>query len=253
MKSRKILIIFLTFFLLVLIWEIVTKIDTINSTLFPSPETVFDAFIEMIRNGELLADTTASLIRLLLGFFLGTILGMSGGIISANFPSFNDSVGQILNFSRFIPPLALVPLAMIWFGIGEASKVGLLLWATFFPVWINTYFGMKNVNKKHIWAAKSLGATKFKILKSVILPSAMPFLIAGARIGLGITFSVLIAAEMAGAISGLGVRMALSHQLFRVDKMLVAIIVLGILGLVADRIFVLVTKKMIPWKKSEAL
>ncbi|MBN2067655.1 MAG: ABC transporter permease [Candidatus Diapherotrites archaeon] len=212
---------------------------------------VLEAFVEMLESGELFADLSASASRLFVGFLLGTSLGIVVAIFTAKVEIFNDSVGQLLHFSRFIPPLALVPLAVLWLGIGEQSKVGLIMWAAFFPVWLNTIAGVRNIERKHLLAAKNLGAGNLRMLKEVVLPSSAPFIVSGSRIGLGFGFSVLIAAEMAGAFSGLGFRIALLHDVFRIDKMIADIIVLGLLGLAADRLLVFSSKKLLPWLEKE--
>ena len=251
-KLRKPLALTVTFFAFILLWNLVSRSGFININLFPPPDAVWNALIEMAENRELFSDISASLIRLFIGFAIGTSLGIIAGLITAKANWFKESFGQLINFFRFIPPIALIPLAILWLGIGEQSKIGLILLAVFFPVWINTTIGVANVNQKHIRAAKSLGISNIRLLKEVIIPSATPFIIAGARIGIGIAFSVLIAAEMAGAFSGLGFRISISHQVFRVDKMLADIIVLGILGLIADRLFLLLTKKLIPWEQEQS-
>lgn len=234
-----------------LLWEMISVSGFVNASLFPPPELVAQAAWEMAGNGELAADTLASLVRLFFGFLLGMLFGIAAGILTGMSNIFEESAGKLMHFFRFIPPLALVPLAIIWLGIGETSKIGLIMWAAFFPVWIATFSGIANVNRKHVLAAKNLGASRSRILSEVVLPSAAPFITAGSRISLGIAFSVLVAAEMAGAFAGLGFRIALSHLVFRVDKMIVGIIVLGILGLTADRIFVCATRKLMPWHKKE--
>ncbi|MFC1753972.1 ABC transporter permease [Thermoproteota archaeon] len=253
MKLNRLLLVIATLSLFVILWGIVSRAEIVNPGLFPAPEQATSALIEMMHNGELAADTAASVARLFLGFIFGSVLGIIVGLLTGENRFFEGSAGQLMHFLRFIPPLALVPLAIIWLGIGEISKVGLILWAVFFPVWLSTFIGVRNVKDKHVWAARSLGANNFKVLKEVIIPSCVPFIITGARIGLGIGFSVLIAAEMAGSFSGLGFRIAVSHLLFRVDKMVVDIIILGLIGIIADRIFVWLTKIFIPWHKGEAV
>ncbi len=254
MKSRlqKPIALALTFAAFVLLWELIANAWFANSFLFPGPASVLEAFFQMLERGELSADLGASALRLIVGFSLGAFLGIVVAVFTAKLEFFNDSVGQVLHFFRFIPPLALIPLAVLWLGIGEASKMGLILWAAFFPVWLNTMAGVRNVERKHLLAAKNLGASNLRMLKEVVLPSSAQFILSGSRIGLGFGFSVLIAAEMTGAFYGLGFRIAVSHDVFRVDKMIADILVLGLLGFAADRLLVFSSKKLLPWIEEES-
>ena len=140
-----------------------------------------------------------------------------------------------------------MPLAIVWFGIGETAKISLVMWGVAFPVWINTHQGAIQVDKHYLWAIKSLGANKMQTLKEVILPSAMPFIATGMRVGVAFAFITLVAAEIAGAFYGIGYRISASHLIFRVDKMMLGITTLGILGLFADKMYTSAIKNFFPW------
>jgi len=247
---RKALSASVAFLALLAAWKIAVWFGPFNETLFPGPLLVGKAFFEMAASGKLLADTVASVGRLLAGFAVGTGLGIGAGIITAKARAFRELGGPVLNSLRFVPPLSLVPLAIMWLGIGEISKIALIAEGVFFPMWLNAIAGIASVEKKQAWAAESLGASKARMVREVVLPSSMPFLVAGARISLGVAFALLIAAEMAGAFSGLGFRISLAHQVFRVDKMIACILFLGVLGFAADRTLSLTAKKLIPWNRS---
>ena len=237
----------LAFVVFLAIWEFISKSGLFNINLFPPPTKIWKTFLESFATGEFIKDVSISLTRAIIGFAIGSTIGILLGILTGRIAIFRLTIGQIAHFLRNIPSIAFVPLAIIWFGIGEASKILLVMWGVIFPVWISAHQGMINVERYHVWAIKSLGANKIQTLKEVILPSSIPFIVSGMRIGIAIAFITLVAAEMAGAFSGVGYRILTSHLVFRVDKMLLGIVTLGIMGLIADRFYVIAIKKIFPW------
>ena len=237
--------------LALIFWQILSSSNLINKTLFPSPVYVFLALVEMIKNGELIRDITISLIRIFSGFLIGSFLGIILGIMTGRILIVNKTIGQIIEIIRPIPAIAFLPLVILWFGVGEFSKILLIAFGSFFPVWINTHDGVGYVEKSYIWTAKSLGAKNFDILKEVVIPSATPFIISGLRIGIGSAFTLLVVAEMAGAFAGVGFRIDVSHLVFRTDKMLAGIVVLGILGAFFHKMFMILARKVAPWYERE--
>ena len=160
-------------------------------------------------------------------------------------------VGPLLQMARAIPPLALVPLIIFWFGINEGAKVSLIGWATFFPVWINTLLGVKGANPLYIRAGQSLGARRSKLLLRVVIPAALSPIFSGMRVALSISFTVLVAAELAGALAGLGYLIQTSALSFRVDNIFVGIVVLALLGFIADTLFMIILYWLFPWYHAE--
>lgn len=237
----------LAFIIFLLLWEFISKSGLFNINLFPPPTRVWRAFLESLGTGEFVKDVLISLIRAILGFAIGSTIGICLGVLTGRVAIFRLTIGQIAHFLRNIPSIAFVPLAIVWFGIGETSKILLVMWGVIFPVWISTHQGMINVDKYHIWAIKSLGANKLQILKEVIFGSSIPFIASGMRIGIAISFITLVAAEMAGAFSGVGYRILTSHLVFRVDKMILGIMTLGIMGLMVDKLYVTIIKNLFPW------
>jgi ABC-type nitrate/sulfonate/bicarbonate transport system permease component len=237
----------LAFIIFLILWEIVSKSGLFNINLFPPPTKIWKTFLESLATGELVKDVSISLTRAIIGFAIGSTIGIILGILTGRIAIFRLTIGQVAHFLRNIPSIAFVPLAIVWLGIGETSKILLVMWGVIFPVWISTHQGMINVDKHHIWAIKSLGANKLQTLKEAILPSSIPFVVSGMRIGIAIAFITLVASEMAGAFSGVGYRILTSHLVFRVDKMVLGIVTLGIMGLIADRLYVITTKNLFPW------
>ena len=237
----------LAFIIFLVLWEFISKSGLFNINLFPPPTKIWKTFLESFATGEFIKDVSISLTRAIFGFLIGSTIGICLGILTGRITIFRLTIGQIAHFLRNIPSIAFVPLAIVWFGIGEASKILLVMWGVIFPVWISTHQGMINVDRYYIWAVKSLGANKLQTLKEVIFYSSTPFIVSGMRIGIAIAFITLVAAEMAGAFSGIGYRILASHLIFRVDKMILGIVSLGMMGLIADMFYVIAVKNLFPW------
>jgi len=220
-----------------------------NQYIYPAPTSVLDAAFEIFSSNEVIADSLASISRLIVGFILGLIPAVVLGLLVGRMVAIENSTGEFFNFFRFVPPLALVPLTILWFGIGEFSKYFIIGWTVFFPVYISTLSGAKNVDKQLIWVAKSLRATKRQLFTKVVLPATMPFIITGARVGIGIAFSVIIAAELVGAFTGMGFRIWFFHSVFRADKMIVYILLLGTYGIIIDRVLKEITNRFFFWSE----
>jgi len=227
-------------------WQLAYTAGLYSTTLLPSPVAVLRAASEMYASGELMRDIAASLQRAAVGFLTGSFMGVLIGVCTGRMRLVDATLGQLVRLFRSIPSIALVPVAIVWFGLGETSKYVLVFWGVFFPVWINTHLGIIQVDRAYIWAAQSLGAGRAALIGEVVLPCAVPFIVAGMRTATAIAFVVLVAAEMAGAFGGVGYRIYASHLVFRVDKMMADIFVLGLLGGMADLIFAAIISA-IPW------
>lgn len=235
------------FFVFFLVWEIISTLF-FKMQLFPPPSKILEAFFESLVEGEFVSDLLASATRITMGLILGTFFGVIFGVLTAKINLVNLTFGQIGNFARNIPFIALVPLTIVWFGISEASKIFVISLGVFFPVWISSHEGIKQTSKHYIWTAKSLGATQAQLLKHVDVPSALSPIISGMRIAISNAFFAMAAAEIVGgSFAGLGYRIAFSQLIFRVDKMLAGIVAIGFLGLAVDMLYVRITKKTFPW------
>jgi ABC-type nitrate/sulfonate/bicarbonate transport system permease component len=136
---------------------------------------------------------------------------------------------------------------VLWFGLGEFPKYFLVFIGVFFPVWMNSHLGVQNVERSYIWTANSLGASRYSLIFNVYLPGAAPLIIAGLRVGIAVAFFCLVAAEIAGAFSGLAYRIEISHLVFRADRMIAGLVVLGVLSAAADQLLGLTIRKLFPW------
>lgn len=239
----------LPFVIVLVLWESLARVGIYNARLFPAPTTIVRAFGEMISTGDLIRDLFASIARALVGFIAGAVLGVSIGVLTGRSHIWRYFLHPILQSLRSIPSIGLLPLAILFFGLDEISKYFLVFWGVFFPVWINSHLGVAGVNQRYIWAARSLGANQSRLMWEVVLPASLPLIIAGMRVGIGLAFLNLVAAEMSGASAGLGYRVSASHLVFRSDKMIAALVALGTLGAASDGIFRFLAGKIAPWYK----
>lgn len=230
-----------------LAWEALSRSGLVNGVMLPAPSMILASAWELLASGELLRHLGASLLRAAAGFAAGAVLAIALGTAMARLPLLHGAVNPLVQMFRAVPSLAFVPLAIFWFGIGETSKIFLVAWGVFFPVWVNTYLGVRDASPLLGRAAASLGARGWRNVVFVVLPGALPFIIAGLRVGLSVALVVLVAAELAGAAYGVGYLIQMSQQVFRVDHMFVGLAVLGLMGFGADLLFERAVRALLPW------
>jgi NitT/TauT family transport system permease protein/sulfonate transport system permease protein len=235
--------------MLLVIWEIISRAELVSPSLFPPATKVALAFAEMFHSGELQRDVPTSLMRAITGLALGSIFGIIIGIITSRVETLDSYLSPAIQLFRPLPPVAIIPLVIVWLGIGEASKLFSISFAVFFPVWINTYVGARQVPRPLLWSAHSLRVRGFAVLWKVILPASLPFIMAGIRIGVSIAFVMVFVSELAGASAGVGYQIAVSHLAYRVDRMIAALIILGMLGYVTDWVLAKSLRRVFPWIK----
>lgn len=230
------------------LWELVPHLlPDLNATLFPPPSTIFAALWPMVGSGEIFGHIALSLRRAATGFALAAVLGVAAGVLTARVRWLQGLGEPLLHGMRSLPVIALVPISVLWLGIGEAAKVALVTCGAFFPIWIATFIGVRDVHAVYLRSAACLGAGPLDTLLWVVLPAALPMILVGLRQAIAISLIVLVAAELAGATAGVAYMMSMGHQLFRVDVMFVGLLTLGALGFVADRLFVALARRLFPW------
>lgn len=234
---------------LLVIWEIVSRSQFVPISLFPPPTKVALAFVEMGRSGELLRDIQASLWRAVVGFGLGSAVGICTGLLTGRIKVLNNYLSPVIQLFRPLPPVAIIPLIIVWFGIGEASKIFSIAFAVFFPVWINTHLGSQEIPKTFLWSAKTLRVAGLRVLWKVIFPAALPFIVAGLRTGIAMAFIMVFVSELAGASAGIGYQISVSQLAYRVDRMMAALILLGLFGALADLLLTRWAWWQFPWLK----
>jgi ABC-type nitrate/sulfonate/bicarbonate transport system permease component len=201
----------------------------------------------MLWSGQLFNDGFWTLARVTAGFSIGTFAGVFLGRITGLHPSIRIVLNATIQALRPIPAVALIPVVIVLFGIGELAKVMIVAWACFFPVWIATHSAVQRVPRSLLWTAQTLGMPYSSVVRRVIVPWATPFILAGVRTGLGLSFAAVVVAEMSGAGEGLGYRIIESQLVFRYDQMLASIIAIGVTGLLIDVLFRIVVRFKYPW------
>ncbi len=244
---KKIVWFILPILFVILLWEGVSHTAIVSQFLFPPPSKVLLALFEMIRSGTLITDIGASLWRLALGLLFGSVIGIGVGLLTGKMKQMSSMLVPIIQIFRPLPPVAIIPLVIIWFGIDDGAKIFSIAFAVFFPVWINTHIGAQQTPRAYIWSAKLLTESTAKIFRRVILPAATPFIVAGIRTAISVGFIMVFVSELAGASSGLGYRISISELSYHIDEMLAALIILGLLGAITDQLFVISTRKLFPW------
>lgn len=208
-----------------------------TSPLFlPSPAETWAAAVEMVADGDLQQSVLASAGRIAAGWALGVLAGVPLGILMGRFTLLRRLLDPYIEFFRFIPPIAFVTLAVIWLGPGETSKVALIFYTTVFIVTLNTIAGVQAVNPLRVRAAASLGAGRLAVLRTVVVPSTVPFMVTGARIAMGNSFLTVVSAEIVSAQEGLGALIWTARNFSRTEWVFVGIITLGLLGYAFDRV-----------------
>jgi ABC-type nitrate/sulfonate/bicarbonate transport system permease component len=220
-----------------------------NPLLLPAPHTVLLAGIEMVRSGELQRDILASMSRVVQGFVLAAIVGVAVGTGVGRSRRLEYLIEPTIELLRPIPPLAFLPMMVLWFGIGETSKVAFIAYAAFFPIFTTTVEGIKYVDPLLIRAAASLGASERDIFRYVVLPAALPNIITGLRIGFGLSFFVIVAAEFIAADSGLGFLINDARTFFLVANMLLGAAVIGAIGFIFNTLLRRVETWLLRWRK----
>lgn len=215
----------------------VMSMYVVQSVLFPNPVTVFIKAVELIKDGTLIAHVAASLKRIFAGFLLGSLLGIPIGLAIGSFSLVRKVLEPWTDFLRFIPSVAMITIAVIWFGIGEESKIFLIIYTTIFVVILNSSAGVAAIAPNKIRAAQALGASKRQIFVLVALPATVPFILTGMRLAMANSFTTIVAAELISAQEGLGVMLWNGRMFMLVEEIFVALVTLGLLGFTADRLF----------------
>ncbi|MBD3107228.1 ABC transporter permease [Bacillus sp. AGMB 02131] len=237
-----------------ILWEVFAQInlsiELFNSNFFPPPSLILTRMWELTASGLILSSIAASTGRVLIGFLIGLLFAIFTALLMERVKWIEYWLSPILNLVGPIPALALLPLFIIWFGIGEIPKIILIAWTTFFPIVTNTLEGLRTVNSNLIRSALSLGASQTQIYRKVILPSTLPSILAGCQISLGLGFSALVVSEMMGTTSGLGYMIVDARNYFKITDMFVAIILIGLEYSLLSSILKFLDKKLLSWRNS---
>ena len=238
----------IVFIMLIALWELGSRSGLISALVLPAPTEAFSAFMDLVESGNLQKHLGASLQRLVIGFSAGTILGLIVGIAIGLSNYARAGVAPLVAAIFPIPKIALLPLFIIWFGIGEESKVATILFGCFFPTVISTYGGVDNVDRTLIRMGQSFGLSHWEIIRKILLPAALPAILSGMRISAAIAIILLVAAEMIGAEFGIGAYVLLAGNLMSTAQLVAGVTVLSIMGLTVNWLITMAEKTFLSWR-----
>lgn len=236
---------------ILLIWEFLARIGAIDIRLFSCPSSIINAFIPLVVSGELLYHTAISVQRIIIGFAVGAIPGILIGTAMGLSPIIRSSLEPMINATYPIPKLALMPLILLVFGLGETSKIFTIAIGVFYLVVINTLTGVLNIDKIYLDVAKSFGASRKNFYLTVALPGALPMIFAGLKLGMGMALILIVAAELSAAQAGVGWMIWRAYDMFDIERMFTALIMLSVLGYLFSLILDWLERLALPWKNQE--
>lgn len=235
--------------LLLIVWQVLSSMGILLEVVLPSPLQVLGGLRTIIQDGTLAIDLRDSGIRVLVGYFWGVLIGLVLGLASGIFKFMERLFGPVVDVLRQIPLYAWIPLIILWFGIGETSKYVIIAKAVFVPVFVNTLQGIRGVPKDYIEVARVLELGYFKLLSKVVLPSALPSIFTGLRLGAGFAWMAVVAAEMLGGLTGIGYGLLQAKDFLQSDKLIALMLVIGLVGFLVDRMLKLVETSVLHWRK----
>lgn len=230
--------------ILLAVWQLAAVSGIWSAYVLPPPVKVTRALAAMIESGVLLRHILVSSRRVLAGFSIAFGLAMAGGIVASQLKAAEEYYGGFLEFMRNVPPISLIALLILWFGIGETSKIIIIVLASFFPMYLNIRKGFVSGSQKLLEVGQVFGLTVWQRFCRIVLPSAVPDILVGMRIGLGYSWRAIIGAEMIAAASGLGYLILDAQQMSRSDKVIAGILTIGTVGILCDRLFSLLIRQV---------
>ena len=236
--------------LLALAWEAVSRLGLVSSSALPSLSDVVRAWIELVKDGELISNGMSSLYRAAAGLGLSIIIGGVVGIFMAWWKPVNVLVAPIVEIFYPLPKSALIPVTVIWLGFGDGSKILLIFLGCMLPVTIGAFNGARSSEQVLVWSARSMGASRLRTLRDVVLPSAMPELLNGIRTALALSFILLVSSELIVAQKGFGFLIGFLGANGNYDAMYAVVLTVAFLGFAADRIYLLITERALAWRAS---
>lgn len=234
--------------LLVALWHVLSVTGVLSPTVLAGPATVLSSAASLWATGELQAAILASLGRAASGLAIGGTIGVTLAVISGLFRLGEDLIDSTMQMLRTVPNIALIPLFIIWLGIGEAPKIALIALATAFPLYLNVYAGIRNVDQTLVEAARTLGLSRPAMIRHVILPGALPNALVGLRYSLGVAWLALVFGEQVNATAGVGYLMNNAREFFQTDVIVVCLVVYALLGLIVDFIVRLLERVLLAWR-----
>jgi ABC-type nitrate/sulfonate/bicarbonate transport system permease component len=232
---------------ILILWELGVRAGWINGNIVPAPSATLHALVELARAGYLWRDVGASVLRVTIGFSFAAFAAISLGLALGIWRNAAAYILPVIELIRPISVLAWIPLAILWFGLGDHSAWFIIFLGSFFPIFTNTYLGACSVAPIHIQVAQCFGAGRWLFLRRVMFPSALPYIIAGLRVGLGVGWTCVIAAELIAATSGLGYMIQLARTMIETENVMAGMIVIGVIGFIMNSGMLWLERRFIRW------
>jgi NitT/TauT family transport system permease protein len=232
------------------VWEVFGR--QVNPVLFAPPSAVFAAAVQLIGSGELWRYLSQSLIVLTYGFIAATVLGIGAGLIMARYWAIDVALETYITALYSIPMVAVVPVLVLWIGFDTVAKSVVIFLFTFFPIVINTYQGVKNVDPRLLEVGRAFRANEAQLWTNIVLPAALPFIIAGLRLAIGRGLIAMVFADIYTAISGIGYLVVRYASIYQIDKMFVPVVTLGVLGVTLTGVLRFAERRLAPWMNQQA-
>lgn len=243
---------YFVFIIILIMWQISCSLGVWSSFILPPPEKVFKTFLKLVKDGSIFLHIGISLRRVFIGFGISAIIAIPLGILFGIHSRAYEYWKGLFNFLRNVPPLAMIPMLILWFGIGEKTKIIIIILASFFPIFTSTLKGIRNCDSKLIEVGRAFEMNRLQIIYRIIIPNALLDIAVGLKLALGYSFRGIIGAELIAASSGLGYLISDGKEMSRTDIVIVGIIVIGILGIICDKLFGILVKKVSKGKMVEA-
>lgn len=235
--------------LLILVWEITARLGYLNALFLPAPSKIGHAFVQMVADGSWAVNLLASMKRLAYGFLITVCLAVPLGIVVGRARSFQHWISPTLSFLQQIPPIAWIPIFILALGIYEAPKIAVIIYAAFFPVFLNTVQGVNSVDPKLVEVGRAYMLSSLRMIQRVYIPSAGMSIFVGLRLGLSNCWRALVMAEMITRTTGIGAQIWEGRDLMQPDRIFVAVFTIGVVGLIIDIILKRMEHRFMPWKK----
>lgn len=228
-------------------WTILSVFGLVNKSFLPTPMAVIQAFINTMKDGTLFSDMYISVFRIFMGFIIAVIIGVPLGILTGTFKACEAFIQPVAEFIRYMPVPAFIPLIMVWTGIGETAKITVIFIGTLFQLIPMVADNIKSVHDDLVNAGYTLGASRRQVIFKILIPGMMPKLMDTLRMMMGWAWTYLVVAEIVAANSGLGYSILKAQRFLKTDVIFMGILVIGILGLITDRTFAWINKKLFKW------
>lgn len=234
--------------LFLVIWEILGRAGLINGSILPTPFRIWKTFLDLLESGRLQKNLGVSMLRVIIGFLFGSGAGIVLGLLTGIFSKFNKATSVLFGVLRPIPMIGWVPLLILWFGIGEKSKIIVIAIGTFWSVLLNTQHGIANTGTEFLEIAKLLEKDRWTVLTKIVMPAATPAIFTGLRLGISAAWKSVVAAEMLAATKGIGYMISNARELAQPDKMFVGLLMIGLVGIFIDAAILKLQNRLIKWE-----